>query len=370
MKRKHRSFCALVLTAMLLAGCTSQAGQSATGAATEATAAATAASTAATEASEATTAAEAENSAAAASTNAIARVAKDLKGNDIVVPMEVNTIISLAPATTELLIDLGIADKIVAVDTYSAADYADLLPADIPAFDMMNPDNEQIVALGADLVFTTGMSYAWGEDVFASARDAGVTIIDIESAASLQEITDSIRFIGECVQEQEGAEAIAAEMEAFLAEVASVMETTEVYEKKRVLFELSTPTPEYPTIYSVGPGSYIDEIITLVGGENVASDTDTAWPALTEEAAVAYDPDVILSTDNYTPEVEQVLLTLSGWENVSAVKNGEVYLIDANRINRPNHRVCGAILEIAQILYPDLFEEVEDPYEEALQDAA
>ena len=360
MKRKRRSFCALVLTALLLAGCASQQTPAAAG--TSETSAAT---------TEESSEAPADTSAAEGSTNAIARVAKGMDGREVVVPMAVNTVISLAPSTTEILIDFGIADKIVAVDTYSAMDYADILPAGIPAFDMMNPDNEQIVALGADLVFTTGMSYAWGEDVFASARDAGVTIIDIESATSLQEIMDSILFIGDCVMEKDAAEAMVEDMAVFLDEVEKIMEATDLNVKKSVLFELSTPSAEFPTIYSVGPGSYIDEIISLVGGENVASDTDTAWPALTEEAAVAYNPDVILTTDNYTPDVENVLLTLSGWENVSAVQNGEVYLIDANRVNRPNHRVCGAILEIGTLLYPELFEELANPFEEeALKDAA
>ena len=69
----------------------------------------------------------------------------DRSGNPITIPAQVNSIISMAPATTQLLIDLGLADKIIACDSNSASDYAASLKKDIPQFDMMAPDQEQIV---------------------------------------------------------------------------------------------------------------------------------------------------------------------------------------------------------------------------------
>ena len=359
--KTHRLFFVLFLSLALLAGCTSQSAP-----APQASDSTTQEASVAQE----TSGEQEDASSAEGSTIALARVATDMNGNEISVPLKVDTIISLAPSTTELLIDLGLSEKIVAVDTYSAADYADILPAGIPAFDMMNPDNEQIVALNADIVFTTGMSYAWGEDVFASAREAGVFIIDIESPSTLQEIVDSIIFIGDCALARKEAEAIAQEMEAFLGEVHTIMDTTDIAARRTVLFELSSPTPDYPMIYSVGPGSYIDEIIALCGGENIASTADSAWPALDEEFCVTANPDVILTTEDYTPDIGNGRLALPGWENVTAVMQREVYLIDANRINRPNHRVCGAILEIGTLLYPELFESLTDPFAEELLNAA
>ena len=53
---------------------------------------------------------------------------KDRSGNDIKVPAEVKSIVSLAPSTTRVLIDLGLALKIVAVDTNSLQ-YKDYLPS-------------------------------------------------------------------------------------------------------------------------------------------------------------------------------------------------------------------------------------------------
>ena len=86
----------------------------------------------------------------------------DRSGNPIEVPENVETIISMAPSTTQILIDLGLGDKIVACDTYSYGSYSADLKADIPQFDMMTPDQEKIVSLNADVVFTTGMSASHG----------------------------------------------------------------------------------------------------------------------------------------------------------------------------------------------------------------
>ena len=69
----------------------------------------------------------------------------DRAGNAIALPGEVNTIVSLAPSTTEIIIDLGLADKLVAIDTYSAFYWPEL--AELPQYDMMAPDNEQLALL-------------------------------------------------------------------------------------------------------------------------------------------------------------------------------------------------------------------------------
>ena len=363
MKRKMLgNILALGMTFALLAGCASQSGSAPAAASTGESVTADAVSTEAAD----TASTEAANDAADADT----RVVTDLTGNELEVPATVDTIVSLAPSTTDLLLDLGLSAKIVAVDTYSMDSYGTELPDGIPAFDMMNPDNEQIVALSPDIVFTTGMSYAWGEDVFASAREAGVFIVDIESQATLQEIVDSIIFIGDCVGEREAAEVIAEDMDVFLNDVQDAVAEIGDAAQPVVLFEMNTPSADFPTLYSAGPGSYIDEIIALTGGVNAAGDTDTPWPVLTEEAAIAANPDVILTTDDYTPDVENVILSSEGWENVNAVANKQVFLIDANKINRPNHHVCESILEVLELLYPETEFDLESPFAETFLHAA
>ena len=325
---------------------------------------------ASTEVSTAAAATESISAQQSESADASSKPSTDRSGNEVTIPEEVNTIVSMAPSTTQILIDLGLAEKIVACDTYSYASYADSLNADVAQFDMMTPDQEQIIALGSDIVFTTGMSASAGEDVFASVKEAGVCVLDIPSSASLSDIMEDITFIGAATGKSVEAEELVLDMQASMDEISAIAATIPEEERKTVLFELFTPSADSPTIYTCGPNTYIDEMISLIGATNVAGGEDTQWPALTEEAAVAMDPQVILTADMYTDDVINVLLTMSGWENVSAIKDGFVYQIDNDTVNRPNHHVISAMIEMAKDIYPDYYGDVEDPFVVEEQPAA
>ncbi len=301
-------------------------------------------------------AATVEDAAAEAADNSLPT--EDRNGNAITVPSEVTSIISMAPSITGTLVKLGLADKLVAVDTYSAAQFADKLPADLPQFDMMQPDQEQIVALNPSLVFTSGMSASGGTDVFAAVKEAGVCVADIASSASLKAMEEDIQFIGDCTGKSAEAAKTVAEMQLAIEGISAITKNIPDADRKTVLYEMSTPTADYPTIYTCGKGSYVDEIITLVGGKNVTGDQDMPWVSLTEEEAIALNPDIIITTDNYTPDVVNTLLGLSGWENVTAIKNKDVYYVDANTLNQPNQDIVNAIGDMAQDLYPDLFSDL------------
>ncbi|WP_408070217.1 ABC transporter substrate-binding protein [Butyrivibrio sp. JL13D10] len=288
---------------------------------------------------------------------------KDRSGNDIVVPTEINSIVSMAPSITRVLIDLGLADKIVACDTNSGASYGAELKADIPQFDMMTPDQEQIIALSSDVVFTSGMSASHGDDVFAAVKEAGVCVCDIPSSSSLADIQEDIRFIGSVVGLSDKAEKIVTDMQTSMDELAAIAATIPEDEKKSVLFELYTPSADYPTIYTCGSNTYITEMIELIGATNVAGKEADQWPSLTEEAAVAMDPQVILTADMYTPDVINVLLTMSGWENVTAIKDGAVYQLDSDQVNQPNQHVVSAMIAMAKAIYPEYYKDVTDPFE-------
>lgn len=365
MKNKMvRSGMVLLLSAAMLMGCGSSAatGTADSAATTETAADADSAATAATGSS-------ADTASTSASAEAGALPTQDLAGNEITVPEEVDAIVTMSPSSTRLVIDLGLADKIVACDTYSYEYYGESLTADIPQFDMMTPDQEALVALTPDIIFTTGMSYAGGTDVYASVRDSGICLADIPSAASLDDIEKSIDFIGSCVGASDEASAIVTDMQDTIDEIAKIAETIPEEDKKSVLYESSTPSSDSPAIYSAGTGTYIDEIITAIGAENPVGDQE-GWISVTEEDAVAANPDVIITTDTYTPDVVKTLLSLEGWENVTAVANKDVYLMTySNELSQPNQHVISAMVEMAKDVYPDAYADLEDPFADT-EDAA
>ena len=66
------------------------------------------------------------------------------------------------------------------------------------------------------------------------------------------------------------------------------------------------------------------------------------------------DPDVILTSDNFSNEDPVTeILGRTGWENVTAVKNGQVAYIDNAASSLPNHHIVDALKEMAKAIYPE-----------------
>ena len=278
---------------------------------------------------------------------------KDRAGNDIKVPEKVEKIASMAPSTTQILIELGLADKIVGIDTNSAT-YADKLAKDIPQFDMMNPDNEKIAALKPDIVFTSGMSSVGGFAPFQSLIDSGVCVADIPSPSTLEGICDDIEFIGNCVGKGPEALVLSKGFTAFVAAVEEVGKTIPADKQKTVLVMMNVPSADAPTIYTFGKGTYMDQMLTTIGAKNAFGDKE-GWLSISVEDAIKANPDVILMDCDWMPGADEAVKKLAGWENVNAVKNGAVYQVKEDLCSRPNHHVSEAIIEWGKDVYPDQF---------------
>lgn len=95
-------------------------------------------------------------------------------------------------------------------------------------------------------------------------------------------------------------------------------------------------------------------MITAIGAENVTGDQES-WVSISEEEAIAMNPDVILTNVDYIEDAVNVIKGSAGWENVNAIKNDEVYYIDAASSNQPNNHVVDAMIEMGKKIYPDQF---------------
>ena len=283
----------------------------------------------------------------------IAVPTKDRAGNDIKVPEKVEKIASLAPSTTQFLIDLGLGDKIIAIDSNSVT-YADKLKADIPQFDMMNPDNEAIAALAPDIVFTSGMSSVGGTSPFQSLVDSGICVADIPSPSSLEGICEDIEFIGACVGKGVEALAYSKGFTAYIAGVEEIGKSIPADQQKTVLVMMNVPSAEYPTIYTFGKGTYMNEMLEAIGAKNAFGDKE-GWLSISIEEAIAANPDIILMDCNWMPDAADQVKALKGWENVTAIKDGAVYAVNEDLCSRPNHHVSEAILEWAKLIYAEKY---------------
>lgn len=221
---------------------------------------------------------------------------------------------------------------------------------ELPQFDMMTPDCEAILALNPDIVFVTGMSYQ-GDDPYEELEIAGICVAQIPSSDSLAGIQEDIQFVADCFGMTEEGAAIVEDMQGAIDEVAEIGET--ITEKKSVLFEIAC----LPNIYSFGNGVFLQEMLELIGAENVFADQD-GWISVTEESALAANPDVILTSVDYIENAVDEILSREGWENVEAVKNQQVYYIDTAASSQPNQNVVLALQEMAKAIYPEEYAQI------------
>ena len=108
-------------------------------------------------------------------------------------------------------------------------------------------------------------------------------------------------------------------------------------------------------IFTVGPGSYINDLIDIAGGVNIAARAASAYPQLSAEEILRSDPEIIvLAADAYSSKPGDVAAR-QGWSIIAAVKNNRIFTIDPNLINRPGPRVGEAAEAYAKLVHPELF---------------
>lgn len=273
---------------------------------------------------------------------------KDRAGNDVTIPTEINKIISISPANTEMIVDLGFGDKLVAVDKYSGD--IEGIPENIPYFDIMNPDIEQLVALEPDIIYATGMSMAKGNDPFKPIKDLGITVVYIPSSNSIEGIYEDIMFIADSLQVSQKGQELVDNMKIKIDEFKEIGSTIKDEDKKTVYFEIAGA----PNLYSFGSGVFLNEMIELLGAENILADQQK-WIAVSDEVIVSANPDIILTNVDYIENAVDEIKNRTGWENVTAIKNNDIYYIDRDASSLSNHNIVKALDQMAEVIYPEIY---------------
>ena len=251
-------------------------------------------------------------------------------------------IVSLAPSDTELLFALGLGDKVVGVDTFSN------YPPEATKIDkvggLSDTNLEKIVSLTPDLVLAAGIT---SKELITSLESRGLTVL-VLNPTNLAGVVANMKLLAQVANVPEKGEAAAADFQKKLDDIAAKVKAVKA--KPRVFYELD------PTLFTVGPGSFIDDMIQKAGGQNIVTDASNPYPQLNQEAVISKDPEVILLGDDTggvdTPEK---ILARPGWSNVTAVKNKRVVTLNADLVNRPGPRAALGVENIAKALYPDLF---------------
>lgn len=267
----------------------------------------------------------------------------DDRGKEIKFDKKPETIVSLQPSNTEILFSLGVGDKIIGATDYDTYPEA---AKDIERVSTSTTINaERIVELNPDVV----IAYTSGDEAqVTQLEEAGLQVFVIKSAATFEDVYGDIEQLGDVVGKTEQADEIIEDIQTQIEDVQE--KTATVEQKKKVYFEIS-PAPD---IWTSASETFQNEILEAAGVDNVFAD-QTGWFSVAEEDVITKNPELIITTVNYTEDPVAEIKARTSWNTIQAIKNGEVYQLDSDTLSRPATRIGEAVKLVAETVYPELF---------------
>ena len=268
-------------------------------------------------------------------------------GREITLDGPAQRIVSLAPSNTEILFAIGAGDQVVGRDQFSDYPEAAQNATDIGStFEALN--TELIVSLEPDLVLAAEINTPEQVKQF---EDLGLKVYYLNNPLTLEDMYGNLEIVAQLT----GHEAEAATLiESLKSRVAAVDEKiAPISSRFSVFYELDATDPAKP--YTAGKGTFITQLIERAGGYNIASDLEE-YPQMSLEQVVAADPAFIILGDARYGVSPESIAQRPGWENLSAVKNGQVVPFNDDLVSRPGPRLVDALEELAKLLRPELFQ--------------
>jgi iron complex transport system substrate-binding protein len=259
-----------------------------------------------------------------------ATVVVDDAGDSVAVRAPAHRVVSLIPATTELLFAIGAGDAVVGRSTW--CDYP-AAAARVPNLgDGINPNVEAILAARPDLV----VLYNSVQHAAVSARLRGLGIPTLRMNTDRLADVDRIgRLLGRLTGRSGSADSLAA---AFDTALASATVTPREGHRPTVLLLVWEQPP-----MTIGRGSFLNELVERAGGANLFGDVAVSAGPVSIEAVASRDPDFIFTTTDGPSSFAR----RPEWQVVRAVREHRFLRVTGSEFNRPGPRSPAAIRELA-----------------------
>jgi len=263
-----------------------------------------------------------------------------------------NRIISAAPAYTEIIVGLDLADKLIAVDKYSR----DLegLKKDLPEVDFFYPDIEAIADLKPDIIIMGEINTNGNADTaYQFFRRLGIEVMQVPTSNSIAEIYSDITTIAKTLGVPERGEELVRRMKEHIETIAAKARENNKNvsgEKsasgKTVYFEI-TPAPN---MVSFGRGTYLNELIEITGTRNIFAD-EKRWFTPGAETIINANPDLIIILSGISDAEE--IKNRPGFRQLNAVRYNRIFSIDADHASRPSQNIVLALEEMYNAVWQE-----------------
>jgi iron complex transport system substrate-binding protein len=268
----------------------------------------------------------------------------DGEGNTVTIPSRPERIVSLTPATTEILFAVGAGPRVVAT-----TDFDDYPPEAVPLPDVatfQGVDVERIVGLEADLVIAGGRGFNPPE-ALDRLRTLGIPVV-VVYAPDVATVVRDVELVATAAGEAAAGTALAAKMQAEIDSIVAAVAAGGA-PRPRVFYEVDATVD----IFGPADDSFLAEMVYLAGGDPITTGSPTVWQ-IPLEVLVAADPEVIvLGSAAWGVTAEQVAAR-AGWSAMTAVKAGAIRPVDDILVTRPGPRLVEGLRELALAINPDL----------------
>lgn len=255
---------------------------------------------------------------------------------------EYKRIVSLIPSNTEILYALGLGDKVVGVSTVD--DY----PKDVKdkkQFDAFKLDTEALLKAKPDLILAHESNKATQEKDLKKLSDAGVKVVYIDDANSINEMYDTFKQVGKVTDKEQEADKLVRKVKKEIEAV--VKDVPKDQQGKKVFMEISSQ----PDIYTSGSNTFYDDMLGSLKAKNIYHDQEE-WIKTDKESILKRNPDVMIATSGQSEaEYQKLNNNRDGFDQVNAVKEKHVHALNADIISRPGPRLSKGLKELSDKIY-------------------
>jgi len=267
----------------------------------------------------------------------------DDEGTAVTITEEPQRIVSLQPATTEILFAVGAGDRVVGKveDIFPHPPEADDLPV-VATF--LGVDIEKVVGLQPDLVIAGGNNGNPPEDI-AKLRSLDIPVL-VVYPATVDGVLANIELIGAAVGEETEAGTLAEDLQADIDVIAAAADDLR---RPRTFYEIDATSD----IYGPADESFLAEMIDLAGGSPITSGS-TEFIPIPLEVLITADPEVIVLGDAAYGVTAEIVAARAGWVVLTAVKEDAIRPANDVIITRPGPRIAEGLADLAKAIHPDI----------------
>lgn len=271
----------------------------------------------------------------------------DDEGTSVELAAEPKKIVSLTPATTEILFQLGAGDRVVATD--DGSDYPQQATALPNVATFSSVDVEKVVALEPDLVVAGGLGFTPAESI-TKLRDLKVPVVVIY-APSVEGVLKDIELLGTATGTSADAESLTTAMRADMDAVASAVASQSP--KPRVFYDVGYDDTT-GAIYAPADDSFLAEMVTMAGGDVITTGDPNTYE-IPLEKLIEKDPQlIILGTNPFYSPTPDAVAKRRGWDAFTAVRSGDIRPVNDIEITRPGPRLPVGLRTLASAIWPDV----------------